>query len=314
MVMYTALVGRGYYQVDGDRWLSQHDIETDLLTHDISLVAVDSLEMPQVRRNRWKMSLAGLLTRDPEKRWGAYEVESWLAGQSPQVWRSLDVDTGMSRSGGAPRRVDPFPFAGVGEFTSPAQLGAAMAARPQESARILSGKGTDRLVSWLKDDVRTGDDYSELSQHNWDPDAKLSYFLARMAPDAPLTFRSQPIATPGDLRSLAQNAADDVIEDLFKAELLGSLASDGIRSGYRMTEVNWSDLVTRATEAAQDRGISLTEQARQFIRRHALLLAASDDTVAQRYVADVGRRVSGQDYAVAREVDWFTKLWTDARV
>lgn len=315
MVMYTALVGRGYYQVDGDRWLSQRDIETDLLSHDISLTAIDKLEMPQVRRGRWKMVLAGLLTRSPEKRWGADEVDDWLTGKSPQVWRSVDVAAGGPQPAGArPYQLRPFAVAGVGEFTSPEQLGAAMAARPQDFVRKLSGKGTDELVSWLKEEIRTGDNYSELAKHNWDPDAKLSYFVAKMAPAAPLTFRSQSIATPADLRSLAQNAPDDVVGDLFAAELLGSLANAGVRSGYRMTHENWIDLVSRSTEAARDRGISLTEQARQFIRRHALLLAASDETVAQRYVADVGRRVSGQEYAATREVDWFMKLRADARV
>ncbi|HEY9310687.1 protein kinase domain-containing protein, partial [Williamsia sp.] len=250
MVMYTVLVGRGYFQIDDDRWANQRAIEADLISRDISLSEIDRLEMPAVRRERWKLLLAGLLTRDPDKRWGATQVESWLTGGNPEVFRNVQPQNpphGDPASAGA-TTVEPFAFAGVGEFTSPQQLGEAMAARPQDAARMLSGKGTDRLIAWLRDDARTGDDYSELRQHNWDPDAKLAYFVARMAPGAALTFRSQPIGTPADLRRLVQNGHTEVIDALFQADIIGSVANAGARSTYRMIEANWQDLVGRATD------------------------------------------------------------------
>ena len=316
MVMYTVLVGRGYFQIDVDRWANQRAIEADLISRDISLSEIGSLKMPAVRRERWKLLLAGLLTRDPDKRWGAKQVESWLTGGNPEVFRNLQT-TGSSRddraSAGAPP-IEPFALAGVGEFSSPQQLAEAMAARPQDAARMLSGKGTDRLLAWLRDDARTGDDYSELRQHNWDPDAKLAYFVARMAPGAALTFRSQPIGTPADLRRLVQNGQTEVIDILFEADIIGSLANTGARSTYRMIEANWQDLVSRATDAARDRGIPLSVEAQSHIRVWALMLAASDASMAERYTGDVRARVTSDGMSAASEVDWFVRLRQDAGV
>ncbi|WP_431240988.1 protein kinase domain-containing protein (plasmid) [Mycolicibacterium aichiense] len=252
MVMYTVLVGRGYYQVGTDYWLDQRSIETDLISHDISLAEIDNVDFPEHRRHRWKLLLAGLLTRDPDQRWGATHIESWLRDESPAVHRPLVTQD--SPAGAAQRSAEPFPFAGIGEFAAPTELGAAMAANPKEAARMLSGKGTERLVSWLTDDVRTGDDYSELRQHNWDPDAKVTYFVAKLAPSAALTFRSQPVASPADLRRLVQDGTPDTVDALFTAELLGSVATDAVRSNFRMIDANWHDLVVQAVDAARERG------------------------------------------------------------
>ena len=313
MVMYTVLVGYGYYQVNADTWLSQSAIEQDLLSRDVSLAQLDQLRMPDDRRSRWKLALAGLLTRDPELRWGAPQVESWLAGGSPPVHRAIDAAPHQPGQPGPVRAVEPFPFAGVGEFSSPRLLGEAMAAHPGNAARMLSGKGTERLVAWLRDDAGSDDDFSELAQHSWDPDAKVTYFIARLAPDVALTFRSHPITTPADLRQLVQNADRGVVDALFDAELLGSLAT-GARSGYRMIEANWRDLVGRAIDAARARGVPLPDAAQAQLRRHALLLAASDEAVADQYAAEIRRRVTSEAMSAANEVDWFARLRSDAGV
>lgn len=313
MVMYTVLVGRGYYQISEDEWANQRTIELDLISRDISLTAIDELEMPTVRRDRWKLLLAGLLTRDPGNRWSATQVKAWLAGESPELHRKIDTAESALPTPAAPSSaVEPFPFAGVGEFTSPEALGETMAARPRDAARLLSGKGTDRLVAWLRDDAHTDDDYSELRQHNWDPDAKVAYFVGRLAPTAALTFRSKPIGSPADLRQLVQNGDLDVVDALFDAELLGSVASGAARSGYRMIQANWRDLVDRATEAARQRGVPLPAEALLHIRTWALLLAASDVAVADKYVDDVRDRVNSAAMSAANDVDWFVGLRRDA--
>ena len=295
MVMYTMLVGRGYYQLDQDHWANQRAIEADLISHEISLAEVEKLDMPLQQRNRWMMLLGGLLTRDPDGRWDATEIETWLVGGSPPVYRSLETPT--DQPVGAPasgRPAEPFAFAGVGEFWSAAELGGAMAKQPRDAARMLTGKGTDRLVEWLRDTVHAADDYSELADHRWDPDAKVTYFVARLAPNAPLSFRSRPIGTPAEIRRLVQDGDTDTIDALYQAELLASLANPGPRSGYRMIEANWHDIVDRAIETARARGIPLSDVASTHIRRQALLLAASDATVAEHYVTDVRRRLAAQ--------------------
>ena len=100
--------------------------------------------MPLQQRNRWMMLLGGLLTRDPDSRWDAAEIETWLAGGSPPVYRSLETPTDQpvgrqpaavprSRSRSPVRRIL------VGRGTR-----GAMAKQPRDAARMLTGKGTDR--------------------------------------------------------------------------------------------------------------------------------------------------------------------------
>lgn len=314
MVMYTVLVGRGYYQVGDDMWANQRTIEVDLISRDVSLSALDELDIPQVRRRRWKLLLAGLLTRDPDRRWGASQVESWLAGGNPEIHRGIDTSDASPSFEQPQTVVEPFAFAGVGEFSSPTALAEAMVARPEDAARMLSGKGTDRLLAWLRDDARTGDDYSELRHHNWDPDAKVTYLVGRLAPDLPLSFRSKPISSPADLRKLVQEGDVDVVDALYAADLLGSIAVGRARSGYRMIQANWTDLVDRAVEAARQRGIPVSGDAERHVRMWALLLAASDASVAENYVDGVRRRVSSTPMEPAGEVAWFASLRRDAGV
>lgn len=263
MVMYTVLVGRGYYQISDDRWATQRTIEVDLISRDISLSAIDAVDA----------------TPAPDEQ---------------------------------PDQVEPFAFAGVGEFTSPQALGEAMAARPEDAARMLSGKGTDRLLAWLRDDVRDSDDYSELGHHNWDPDAKVTYLVGRLAPDFPLSFRSRPIGSPAELRKLVQSGDVDVVDALYTADLLGSIAVGSARSGYRMIQVNWTDLVDLATDAARQRGIPLSEDAQRHIRMWALLLAASDASVVDSYLDGVRTRINSPQMAAAGDVSWFVALRRDA--
>ncbi|OMC39019.1 hypothetical protein A5740_02980 [Mycobacterium sp. GA-1841] len=314
MVMYTVLVGRGYYQVGDGHWLNQRAIEADLISRDVSLTEVDGLVIPSERRARWKLLLAGLLTRDPDLRWGAAQVEAWLAGKAPAVHRPLDGRGEVLPDGiDGQKCVEPFAFAGVGEFTTAAALGAAMSERQSEAARMLSGKGTARLITWLTEEFHTADDYSEVAQNNWDPDARVTYFIARLAPDAPLTFRGQSVAVPTDLIRMAQSGDTDVVGALFDAELLGSLADDGMRATYRMIDVNWHDLVGRASDLAAQRGIIFTDDMRRFVRQVALLVVTTAGSgTQQKYADDVVARVSGPDYAPAREMDWFVRLVVDA--
>jgi len=81
-----------------------------------------------------------------------------------------------------------------------------------------------------------------------------------------------------------------------------------------MIEANWRDLVDRAAEAARERGITMPSEAQLHIRRWALLLAASDSTVTDKYVDDVRARVNSQEMSAASEVDWFLTLRKDAEL
>ncbi|WP_431240989.1 hypothetical protein ACQ86B_29130 (plasmid) [Mycolicibacterium aichiense] len=59
----------------------------------------------------------------------------------------------------------------------------------------------------------------------------------------------------------------------------------------------------------------MTDAMSHHLRRHALLLAASDTAVIQGYTAEVRRRISsGAEFHDAHEVDWFVRLRSDASI
>lgn len=315
MIMYRVLVGRGYYDDGSGGALHDRTIESDLVSRDISLSEIDRLSFPAPRRARWKLLLSGLLTRDPQNRWKAAEIEAWLAGRSPTVHVAVQKDSGDSTDTASGRKATrAFAFADVGEFSTTSELGEAMAQHPQAAARLLTARKVPELLAWLANDARTGDDYSELARHNWDPDAKLCYFVSKLAPEAPVVFRSKPITAPVDLRNLATGGDTAVIDALYEAELLDSLADSPVRARYRMIEANWRDIVEQAVEAAATRGIALSDNVRSHLRRQALLLAASDSSVIGGYVEQVRRKVSSPEYQPAREVEWFRNLCRDAGI
>ena len=81
-----------------------------------------------------------------------------------------------------------------------------------------------------------------------------------------------------------------------------------------MIDANWHDIVGQALGAAKTRAITLDPAARGHITRHALLVAASDDTVIDGYLDRVRDRLNGTGLNAAGEVSWFADLRRDAQL
>ncbi|MGX7724559.1 serine/threonine protein kinase [Rhodococcus sp. 5G237] len=316
MTMYQVLVGRNYFQLEDGHWVSEDRIENELNIRDISLGAIDDLSMKDDDKQRWKLLLAGLLTRDRDYRWGWSQIEAWLEGQSPTVHRLIDVDGGVEFGVGTPtpsgRASEPFVLPGVGEFFDPAELGRAMAENPKNTARAVSGRGLQALLAWLTDEAKTGAPYSDLKVYKdeWGPDEVGAYFISQLSPESPVMYRGHAVTTPADLRSLADaEDADDVITKLFDSALIAGLGvADSPRSGYKLTNANWHDIVSEALDLAATTGIPLTTGERTHILRRALLLAASPGTVADQYVESVRNRLSQPDLHPAKDTGWFAAI------
>ncbi|WP_067899261.1 serine/threonine-protein kinase [Nocardia vaccinii] len=312
MVLYRVLVGQHYFvRADGDT-IDERVIGRALFDGDVSLAAIDDTPLSSEQQARWRLLLSGLLTRDHRERWGHDEVVAWLDGKSPEVHRP-PADAGPAR----PRAAESFVIAGVGEFVDAEELGLAMAAHPEAAARALAGKGRLRLIEWLTTEVRTSETYSALKTHgtDWGPDELVTYFVARLAPSAPLVYAGHAVSTPADLRRLVEDwSAEHVVQALYDSELLAGLGNNEQRSGFRMIDANWHDMVGQALEIAKIRAITLDSSARGHITRHALLMAASDDTVVDGYLDRVRTRLNGSGLNAAKEVSWFADLRRDARL
>lgn len=308
LVMFRVLVGRGYFQRDDGSWIDDRTIERELNIRDVSLTALDDVALRTEHRDRWKLLLAGLLTRDPQVRWGMAQVAQWYEGASPAVHRS-PVDTG-------PRASIPHALPGVGQFFQAGELGAAMARHPDAAARSLSGRGLQTLLAWLTDEVRTPLSLTDLKSHGgaWGPDELATYFIAQLAPDATPAYRGRPIATRAELCALAlDESAVATVGELFDRDLLGCLAGP-TRPDHKMIDADWRDIVEQTLMAAQCRQLPVPAAARAEIVRYALLVSAGDERIIEEFLAQVRDRLDGQELRLAGEVAWFTELRREAGI
>ncbi|WP_019931271.1 protein kinase domain-containing protein [Nocardia sp. BMG111209] len=316
MVMFHVLAGRAYFQRDDEDggFIDERTVEHELTVRDVSLAALDSVELAGADRERWKLLLAGLLTRDPRRRWGMAEVSAWHDGGSPPVHRATaDEAAGADVPPHRHRASIPHPLPGVGQFFRADELGAAMAAHPEAAARALAGRGLQQLLSWLTHEAEFEAAFTDLRSYGaeWGPDELASYFVAQLAPDAPVGYRGRPVGTHAELRMLALDAAAaDDARELFRTNLLGCLAGPD-RTEHKLVDANWHDIESQARAMADARAIVLDDAARAHIIRFALLLAASDDAFVDDYLRTVRRDVAAAVAAHADEIEWFATLRRD---
>ncbi|KJF24926.1 serine/threonine protein kinase [Rhodococcus sp. AD45-ID] len=317
MTMYQIIVGRNYFQRSDGHWISDDRIENELTVRDIALGEINELPFTEHEKKRWQLLLAGLLTRDREFRWSMREVGEWCGGGAPKVHRLIDVskvpdsEFGTGTTQENQHSIPPFALAGVGEFRDPRELGEAMAADPKAAARAVSGRRAQVLLAWLKDEVKTRASYAELRTYSdlWGPDEIAVYFVSQLAPAATLTYRDHPISTPGDLRKLAQSASTvTVVSRLFETHILAGIdGSSAERGRYRMIDANWHDMVEQADDQARSARVSISSDERAGLTANALLIAASDDAVARKYIASVAKRVE-QSVAARETSGWFASI------
>ncbi|MFD3427677.1 protein kinase domain-containing protein [Nocardia fluminea] len=108
MVLYRVLIGHAYFQLDDGAWLSDQTIHRALATEDVSLELIDSIALVPAQRARWKVLLAGLLTRDPARRWAMSEVDAWLDEERQVVQEGTETRSSLpSRRGHAVQTREP---------------------------------------------------------------------------------------------------------------------------------------------------------------------------------------------------------------
>jgi serine/threonine protein kinase len=99
-------------------------------------------DLSPVPDERWRLLVAGLLTRAPEDRWDYRQVSEWLAGGSPAV-----VQERPEQASRAAHR--PITFIDGRTFQQPAELAVAMLDSWHPAANWLTGDGRQRLLDWL---------------------------------------------------------------------------------------------------------------------------------------------------------------------
>ncbi|MBS1838435.1 MAG: serine/threonine-protein kinase, partial [Actinobacteria bacterium] len=164
---------------------SNATILTHLIARDLDLSGVDD--------ERWRLLCAGLLDRDAGTRWGADQVNDWLAGGSPAVHRQTSA-------------LPPYEFGGE-SFDSPDSLLAAFSLDWEAAVRRVSGQTAYRqLCDWL---VTRAPGDGELAValdaigEEADGDTRLFRLLRQLAPHLPPIYRGYSLEGDGLARLAA---------------------------------------------------------------------------------------------------------------
>ena len=292
-------------------------------------VSLRPVDLSAIDDPRAQLLCRGLLLRDPSVRWGAGQVQQWLAGGTPEVADESDADLGG---------IKPFVFEKV-QYRERKALARAFARSWNEAARryfvamgtALAGSSSWRaLQEWLEQFAGAETDPESLYQmidgqllSDRPPDVKLLTLIQWLDPNLPPMYRGRPL-DPENLAAVAEHVAmsDDpdaesrrIVTDLYENNLLPQLAQ--MHGGAALAEVNvrWHELDGRSRQLSSAYGRPLPDHARQQltkaedVRRRAALLFLALDPVA--HAARLEQHTARAAALLPAPVPWFDQLRAD---
>jgi Protein kinase domain len=262
------LVGRHPYQRADGAWLSDHQVRSEVSSRDVPLEGIEDA--------RLLMLLRGLLTRDPDKRWGVDQVWEWLGGGSPEV--------AEGRVAPSPRAsVYPFPFGSKG-YVDPAELAAALAADWSRAAEVVVGRDLAELTSWADRSYPESDLKAvAATQARSGVDRTVAEIIVRLDPFGQPVFMGTPVdldalcslAMPASVAEDETGARAKWIEKLWSSRALLSFATLDGHGELALVESIWQDWCKQADKWFKDVG----EAGAMDAPRRAMILQAAASEV-----------------------------------
>lgn len=264
-----------------------------ILTH---LIARD-LDLSEIDDERWRMVCSGLLDRDPGTRWGADQVQEWLAGGSPAVHRQ------------APTRA-PYEFGGEA-FDSPESLLAAFSLDWSAAvARVIGQVSYRQLCDWLIAGAPGDGELAvtlDSAGDEVDGDARLLRLLRQLAPQIPAIYREYSLEGDGlaRLAAAAVRAGSDSPELAAVDSLWVNRALQWLPSGPT-TDQEWRDGFTAVSRLLSDRRhLDDTEVALARARILLVVCSADEARLLREQAVAAGRTDAGR-------IDWYQSLTSQA--
>ncbi|WP_062212887.1 hypothetical protein [Streptomyces sp. NBRC 109706] len=225
----------------------------------------------------------GLLTRDPDTRWGSVQVAEWLAGGSPPIDLRDWPPPARARADDRPA----FPFMGQG-FTEPAELGMAFDTYWAGTERALGRRRTRHaFTDWLRQ-FTTSPRYDEAAREELDAllvllerapaPTTLVRLIGWLAPPLEPTFRGEAVAPDGPLADLAARAEDDderaraVVDELARHPILPLLETRPGGQGLTAVDRAWREALRRWRPTVDALAAEFPELRRR-LREHPALTA-----------------------------------------
>jgi hypothetical protein len=277
-------------------------------------VATREVDLSEVADPRLLLLLRGLLTRDPEDRWGAEQIGRWLAGESPPVVAPATAEP----------QYEPYDLHGVA-VTGRIQLATLLAEEWDSSVtRFFSGEGSQPawqpLREWIDDldgDTDGRERLLEWLEGPGDPDLKLLRLLRWLDPGQPPIFRAENL-TLERVAALAEKAvgetpgtAPSTVARLWELRLLPELSTAPGGRGLAETDTRWRELYDSWIALARELGETFPELRgpvdgipADLVLPYLLWLAAGERR-ATRALREAARAAEA---ALPQPVPWHTRL------
>jgi hypothetical protein len=197
------------------------------------------IPLDEVGDERWRLLCEGLLTRDPQLRWGHEQVRRWWAGERPEV---------ASRGQTVRRSERPLIFRNQALHTA-GEAAAAFRANWADASRLVRGRqmkspGYLALSDWVRD---LGIDAArQVLDREGPPDRGLTQLILALEPTAPPVYRGWVLSQPGLIaliRAASDPAAAEVLDGVYAEGILDAVdGAPGCPDFGRVAE-RWRQLV-----------------------------------------------------------------------
>lgn len=277
-------------------------------------VATRGVDVSGIQDGRWHHLCRGLLTRDPEHRWGTEQVATWRRGEAPPIWQEETASPTALRR----RRVSPFPFRDPEtgrerEFVDPVELANALASDWDAAAEIVEGRDRRQLRT-LRDFLESCDfEHAErLLASDDPPETILVRLLVGLDPNIEPTFRGVSLSREGFRRlaseALTSESRADALTAIYEGRVLRLYAAEeGERADFASLDTAWHRNAS-ALEAYLGRFASqLPAGAAQLlpVARARILLAQLDQEHREALSAEAQEARNDSE---ARQQPWFREF------
>ena len=283
----------------------EHPFAADLDDSARFLIGIRHVDLSGIESLEWRYLIGGLLVRDPDKRWGATQINRWLNEELPD----LPAESPFFWTG--------FVFEGDW-YHSAESLADAVARQWDAGMRLVSGERSFELLSEWLESLRGADAaaFSDtMGPHDRGPDYRVAALLSFLNPSLPPIFRERSIGYD-HLSGLAseavkkpESAAALDVSDLFISHALAAFGPADVRlpNVDRQWHTAVSDFEGYA-ELARSEGLpALTTEELRVAR--ARILHAIVDPRARATLEK--RATSKRRLRVARREEWFDQIVSD---
>ncbi|MEU1180975.1 serine/threonine-protein kinase [Streptomyces sp. NPDC005820] len=307
VVVVEILTGRNPNSVPGG-WSDPRELFTHLATHDVDLSGVTD--------TRWLRLCQGLLTREPEHRWGHAQVTDWLRGGTPAVHREPPAPPAPP-----PHRRSGKPLGLAGETHHDLESAARAMTGPlweDALALFLSPPRLAALRTWLEREFDSGGipEYlvAQPAADLREAAVRAATFRAAVLRDAPPEFADGPADAPAlCARAASTTPQDQRVAAVVSGDLLRVFASHPCASRTALGHGNCAEHCEVLTEAAAVLPRA-EEELRSCIAELTAALGPGSSSAALGLLAPLHHRHEARALLLRSVLDPETVRWERRRI